>query len=158
MENTPRWDLVDLQSVGVGAPHRADLIHRHDSYPEGEYQYCTPGEFYMALYLVWVGVKFVPDVRFSMLMPHDKKRWFVPDFVFAREEWLWLPGPGWPIPVHGFEIKAAKRFPHKAHENVKLVQEQYGLNILLIHDEEAKGFWRNRFMGGVPSPPILIRH
>jgi hypothetical protein len=143
------WDRVVLHSVEVGSRNKtAKLVF------EG-YHYATKGELQLAQLLTGMGIPFVPDVPFTLERDDGRTRLFVPDFIFERTAYVWY-GRRRPTLIHGIEAKGKTRngdFSDRAKENVRLLREQFGLNVLLLSNSQIKHYFTKGRLPLKPNPP-----
>lgn len=158
IEDVADWDSVNLVSIDVGTAHKPRRLRFKD------YQYCTEGEWHLAQLLSAHGVPFTPDVSFSLTLPDGKPRRFVPDFIFDRQAWLWGTSGRRVELVHGFEVKGNAHgnvFSERARQNVRLLWEQYGINVKLMSDARAARLFerwlRHPDRRVLPMVPLDIR-
>ncbi|MDD5251235.1 MAG: hypothetical protein PHT12_01205 [Patescibacteria group bacterium] len=146
------WDGVMLVSRNVGAHENPDLVL------DG-YQYCTVGEYQLAILLKAAGVDFIPDVRFLMPTPEGKIRDYTPDFIL-REPWIWRGRSGHYELVHGFEAKRRRRdneFPVRAAVNIKLLWEARRIYIKLMSDDAILRLYQRHLAEPKSCPLPIVR-
>ncbi len=143
------WEGVHFESVDVGAQCKAK------QYVFAGYHYCTKGEAQLAQLLSEFSVPFTQNVPFGLFTPESESRRFVPDFVFDRKAYIWH-GRNRPVLIHGIEAKGKTRngdFSPRALENVRLLQEQRGIRILLLSNSQIKQYFHNHRLPLKPLEP-----
>ena len=143
------WNGIALESVDVGAGNKPKSL------TVDGYQYATQGEMRLATILAHMGIAFTPDVRIQLSAADGRERFFVPDFVFDRQPFIWT-ARGKRKLIHGIEAKGKTRagvFSEKALENVRLLQEQRGIAILLLSNSQIKHFWKKMKL---PLHPAIL--
>ncbi len=146
------WDGIALESFDVGAGNKPKSLSF-----EG-YQYATQGEVRVARILKQMGIAFTPDVRIRLETPDGRDRFFVPDFVFDRKPYIWT-ARGKQRLIHGIEAKGKTRggsFSEKALENVRLLEQQRGIVILLLSNSQIKGYWKKMALPLHPIPGSTV--
>jgi hypothetical protein len=142
------WSGIQMTSKDVGYAHKRELLHFNG------YQYCTMGERWIAEILTMQYLPFTPDVEFSIPLPGDKERHFVPDFVFNGTVYLWKRR-GVRELVHGIEVKGKSpngNFSDRALENVRLLFAWRKINIKLVSNNQAKTYWIRGHLPLFPFP------
>ncbi len=139
-QDRANWDGVHFESVNVGAKQKTK------KHIFSGYHYCTKGEVQLAELLTTFGVGFTPDVPFALEMPDGRVGRFVPDFVFNRKAYIWN-GRNRPMLIHGIEAKGRTKngeFSTRALENVRLLEEQRGIRVLLLSNSQIKQYFNLR--------------
>lgn len=142
------WDGISLESFDVGAGSKPKSLNFKG------YQYATQGEVRVARILDHMGIPFTPDVRIRLETPDGRDRFFVPDFVFDRKPYIWT-ARGKQKLIHGIEAKGKTRggqFSEKALNNVRTLEAQYGIVILLLSNAQIKSYLKKMRLPLHPMP------
>lgn len=147
------WRGVEWRSINVGTRNKP-AKWRHNGY-----QYCTAGEYRLAVLLEKQGIPFTPDIAFPLNAFGGNP--FVVDFVLDGRAYVWTGG-GKARLLHCIEAKGTINvggrlrgqggvFKPKALENVEALREERGVHTLLLSNASIRVYYAR---GKLPLVPL----
>jgi len=150
-----QWNGVKIRSHDFGATGKRNI--NRQTYVHDGRTYRTGSEAHLAEMLRRQRIPFTSDVLFELMSESQEPRIYVPDFIFNKNAYVWQGSRGRkPMLIHGIEAKDRNRegkFPERAWENVRILEKQRGIVILLLSNEAIARHWRQERLPLEPNDP-----